>query len=312
MANHGRASAPARDEATSANLVGIALFVTAFAVMPLMDAVAKHLSASLPVPEVTWARYFFHFAFLAPMVLYRYGLSALHPPQFPLQVVRGGFLLGATLFFFAAIAVAPIADVLAIAFVSPLLVTLLSPLLLKERVGIYRLGAVLVGFAGTCVIIRPGFGDISVGSMFALGTGLMYAFYSIATRKLAGSAPPMVTLTFTAFLGTAVLSLAMPFYWTAPSLPEIGWMALMGLLGASGHYFFIKAFDYAEASFLAPFAYTEIVMATVVGYVFFSDFPDAWTWTGASIVIASGVFISLRERWLARRPRPGRATPPNI
>lgn len=281
--------------------VGILLVVIAFAIMPAMDSIAKHLGGHLNLVQVTWGRYFFHFLFLAPVVLYRFGLSALKPDQFILQVLRGGFLLAATLFFFGAIVLMPLADTLAIVFVSPFLVTLMSPFLLGERVGLFRISAVLFGFAGTLVIIRPGAGEFNAGALMALGTGLMYAFYSIATRKLAGSAPPIVTLAFTALLGTVVMSAALPFFWSPLSYTDIGWMMGMGLFGAAAHYFFIKAYDYAEASFLAPFAYSEIVTAALFGWMFFGDFPDIWTWTGTAIVIASGIFISFRERYLEKR-----------
>lgn len=285
----------------SNSLIGTLLYLTAFAILPAMDAIAKHLGDHLNLVQITWGRYFFHFLFLAPLVLYRYGLSALRPERFFLQVLRGGFLLAATLFFFAAIIVMPIADALAIAFVSPFLVTILSPFLLGERIGLYRISAVLIGFIGTLIIIRPGIGALNIGALMALGTGTMYAFYSIATRKLSGTAPPIVTLTFTALLGTIVMSATLPFYWSSLGLSDIGWMIGMGLFGALGHYFFIKAYDYAEASFLAPFSYAEIVTATLFGLIFFGDFPDAWTWAGTVIVIASGIFISLRKRYRAKR-----------
>jgi len=289
----------------SNSLIGTLLYLTAFAILPAMDSIAKHLGNHLNLVEITWGRYFFHFLFLAPVVLYRYGLQALKPEQFFLQIVRGGLLLTATLFFFGAIIVMPISDALAIAFIAPLLVTIMSPFLLGERIGVYRIVAVLVGFVGTLIIIRPdmrtGTDILNVGSLMALGTGTAYAFYSIATRKLSGTAPPIVTLTFTALLGTVVMSAAMPFYWSPLTLSDIGWMIGMGMFGALGHYFFIKAYDYAEASYLAPFSYSEIVTATLFGLIFFGDFPDQWTWVGTSIVIGSGIFISMRERYRSRR-----------
>lgn len=284
--------------------IGILLFVTGFTIMPAMDSIAKHLSEHLHLVQVTWGRYFFHFMFLAPLVLYRYGFSALKPERFALQVMRGGFLLAATLFFFAAISLAPLADTLAIAFVSPFLVTIMSPFLLGERVGIFRISAVLIGFSGTLLIIRPGVEPFNLGALMALGTGVMYAFYSISTRKLSGSAPPIVTLAFTALLGTMVMSLALPFYWSPLTPEDFAWMMGMGLFGAASHYFFIKAYDYAEASFLAPFTYSEMITAVLFGWLFFGDFPDAWTWTGSAIVIGSGIFISLRERTRAKRADP--------
>ena len=126
-----------------------------------------------------------------------------------------------------------------------------------------------------------------------LGT---YAVYALSTRKLAGSAPPVVTLTFTALLGAIATSLALPWFWSAPSTPDLLLMAVLGLIAAAGHFLIIRAFEEAPASLLAPYGYTEIVMATTIGYLVFGDFPDAWTWIGIAVVIVSGIYISLRER----------------
>lgn len=272
------------------------LMLAAMAVVPLMDGVAKHLSATFPVLQVVWARYFFHLLILLPAVLWRHGAGALllHNPW--LQIVRGGFLLGSTILFFAAISIMPIADALALVFVAPLVVTALSPLVLGERVGVRRWAAVCVGFAGVLVIVRPGLATFHPGMLLALGAGSVYAFYSLATRKLSGSAPPLVTLAYTALLGALLMSAAVPAVWKTPEGTDFAWMALMGALAAGGHFLIIKAFEHAEASLLAPLGYSEMVMATVVGYVAFGDFPDPWTWIGVAIVIASGVYVSIRER----------------
>ncbi len=279
---------------------GIVLMLAAMAVVPVMDGVAKHLSASFPVLQVVWARYFFHLLILLPVVLWRHGAGALLLRNPWLQVARGGFLLGSTVLFFAAIAVMPIADALALVFVAPLVVTALSPLILGERVGLRRWTAVGVGFVGVVVILRPGLSVFHPGMLLALGAGTVYAFYSLATRKLSGSAPPLVTLVYTALLGALVMSALVPVVWTPPGTEDLFWMVLMGALAAAGHFLVIKSFEHAEASLLAPLGYSEIVMATVVGYVAFGDFPDAWTWLGVAIVIASGVYVSLRERRGAR------------
>ncbi|MBL6932688.1 MAG: DMT family transporter [Rhodospirillales bacterium] len=265
-------------------------------IVPIMDGFAKELSARYSIVEIVWARYFFHLLYLLPIVILRYGVSALLPRYPVLQIIRGGMLLISTILFFAAIAVMPIADALAIVFISPLLVTALSPVLLGEKVGVRRWVAVSVGFIGAMIIIRPGVSSIDTGTMLALGAGIVYAFYMIATRKLSGSAPPLVTLTFTALLGAVVMSVAVPYQWTTPNALDFSMMAGMGACAALGHFLLIKAFDHAPASVLAPFGYSEIVMATAIGFVVFGDFPDHWTWVGVAVIIASGIYISLRER----------------
>ena len=289
-------AAPAAQRETASTLAGILLMLAAMTVVPLMDGVAKHLSAAYPVVQVVWARYFFHLVILLPVVLWRHGAYALVLRRPALQIARGGFLLGSTIFFFAAIALMPIADALALVFVAPLMVTALSPLVLKEQVGIRRWAAVSVGFVGVMVIVRPGFSTFHWGMVLALSAGATYALYSLATRKLSGSAPPLVTLAYTALLGALCMSAVVPFFWIPPDPTGLAWMILLGLIAAGAHFLIIKAFEHAEASLLAPLGYGEIFMATVVGYFAFGDFPDPWTWLGITIVIGSGVYVSLRER----------------
>lgn len=283
-------------------LVGILLVVGAMSVVPFMDAIAKHLSAHLPVLQVVWARYFFHFCLIFPLVLLRYGPARLLPAKPVLQLVRGALLLASTALFFAAIAYMPLADALALVFVSPLIVTALSPWVLGETVGLRRRIAVVVGFCGALLIIRPGFGTLQWPALLALSAGIVFGLYFLSTRRLAGSAPPLVTLTYTAAVGAVLMSLILPAFWVTPSLSDLGAMAAMGLIAATGHFMLIKSFDFAPASLLAPFTYSEIVMTTLLGLVWFGDFPGAWTWAGIAIIVASGLYISIRERVLGARP----------
>jgi drug/metabolite transporter (DMT)-like permease len=189
---------------------------------------------------------------------------------------------------------------LALVFISPLIVTALSPLILGEHVGIRRWSAVIVGFCGALVIIRPGLGVFEPAALLAAGAGAVYATYLIATRKLSGSAPPLVTLAYTALLGAVVMTAIQPAVWIWPAPTDWLWMAGMGALAATGHFLLIKAFDHAPASVLAPFTYSEMAMATAVGYFAFGDFPDALTWVGVAIIVASGLYISFRERKLGK------------
>ncbi len=277
-------------------LLGIALLLVSSALVPLMDGLAKLLSDRYAVLEIVWARYFFHLLILLPVTLSRYKRRDLIPKQPVLQIVRGGFLLLSTILFFAAIAVMPIADALALVFISPLIVTALSPFVLGETVGPRRWSAVIIGFIGALIIIRPGFTDIGTGTVLAVSAGVIYSFYMVATRKLSGTAPPLITLTYTALLGAVVMSAVVPFFWLRPSLDDLLMMMAMGGIAALGHYFLIKAIELAPVSLLAPFGYAEIIMATLVGYVLFSDFPDTWTWVGIAVIVLSGIYISLRER----------------
>lgn len=297
MGEAGAIAAPpdAAPAAAENHLAGIALMVAAMMVVPFMDALAKFLSDRYAVLQLTWARFFFHFMILAPLVLYRHGAAALRPAQPALQLLRSGFTLLATILFFAAIARMPIADALALLFVAPMVVTALSSVLLGERVGPRRWTAVVAGFAGALLILRPGFGVAQLGSYLAIGAGVSFAFYTLLTRKLAGSAPPLVTLAYTAVTGAVLMSIAVMPGWITPPPSDLLMMAGIGAIAAFGHFLLIRAFDHAPASLLAPYSYSEIIMATAVGWFIFGDFPDGWTWTGIAVIVASGIYISWRE-----------------
>ncbi|MEM7169796.1 MAG: DMT family transporter [Pseudomonadota bacterium] len=298
-----------QDEAKDRPLVAIFLLLSAMAIVPAMDACAKWLSAEFDVLQITWARYFFHMMAILPLVVWRHGLRNLWPARPALQLVRSGFLFGSTVFFFAAIARMPMADALAMVFVSPLIVTALSPWLLGEHVGPRRWGAVAVGFLGTCIIVRPdlsGSTTLQGGALFALSAGCLYALYTLSTRKLSGSAPPLVTLTFTSLTGAVIMTAIVPFVWKTPDAQAWLLMVIMGLIAAGGHYLIILAFERAPASLLAPFGYSEIVWTALLGYVIFGNFPDSWTWLGIAVVVACGIYISLRE---AKRQPQAKPTP---
>ncbi len=287
-------------------MLGIALIVLFYLLVPLMDGIAKFLSADYPVVEIVWARYFFHLLILLPLVLLRHGGRALLPARPLAQLLRGGLLLASTILFFAAISEMPIADAIALVFVSPLVVTALSPFVLGEKVGPRRGAAVAVGFLGALVIIRPGLGVVQPAALLALAAGAIFGFYLLATRRLAGAAPPLVTLTYTALVGAVVMTLWVPAVWVAPTAAAGPLMIAMGALAASGHFLLIRAFEHAQATLLAPFAYVEIIGATAIGFFALGDFPDGWTWLGIAIIAASGIYISLREKRLEiHRPPPG-------
>lgn len=297
------AHSPSKAGPTDANkllpnnlVLGTALMLGAMFLLPVMDGLAKGLSERYPVVQVAWARYVFHLLCMLPILLVRFGPKALLPQRLGLQLVRGGLLLTATVLFFFALSTMPQATVLALFFVSPAVVTVLAPAFLGEKVGGWRVVAVVVGFLGVLLILRPGSGVFGWGALFAIGAGVIHGFYMVFTRRLSRSAPPLVTLGYTAVLGAVVLSLVVPFFWAQPTLPDFGIMVLLGILAAAGHFLLIKAFDYAPASWLAPLGYAEIVTAVVYGYLAYGHLPDWLTWLGIAVIVGAGVWISLRER----------------
>ena len=267
----------------------------AWVMLPVMDGFAKYLSSDMPVLQITWARYFFTVVFTLPVMMLFFRNKLVWTDKPKLQIIRGLVLLAANICFFYAISVISLAKALTLAFVAPLIVTAFSPIFLGERVGVRRWTAVIIGFIGSLVVIRPGFVEINLASLSALCTGIMYGFYLIITRKLSTSDNSLLTLLLTGIVGLVVISLTMPFIWINPSPLQWSLMAGIGLFACIGHLFLILSLKYADASKLAPFSYFEIITNIIIGYYFFNDFPDNWTFLGLFIIILSGIYISRRE-----------------
>jgi drug/metabolite transporter (DMT)-like permease len=274
----------------------VALNISAWAILPVMDGMAKHLSYELPVLEVVWARYFFMIVLTVPVTFIFFRSYFVRPRSIQIQLVRSIFLFLSTILFFYAISINSLAESLALMFVAPLVVTLLSVVLLKERVGFRRWFAVIVGFIGALIVLRPGYNHIGIESLAALGAGFSYGFYLITTRKLSWLDNPLVTLIFTGLVGAIIISLIVPFVWIMPSYKQ--WLIMIGLASAGtlGHLLLILSLNLAEASKLAPLGYFEIVTNVIIGYYFFDDLPDKWIWIGLIVIISSGIYISFRER----------------
>ncbi len=267
----------------------------AWVMLPIMDGFAKYLSADLPVLQITWARYFFTVLFIFPLMFFFFKKYLVWTDKPKLQLIRGLILLTANISFFYSISVISLPKALTLAFVAPLVVTAFSPFFLGESVGYRRWTAVIIGFIGSLVVIRPGFLEINLASLAALGTGIMYGFYLIITRKLSTSDNPLLTLLLTGVVGAIIATTFMPFVWVSPTFNQWSIMAAIGLFACIGHLFIILSLKYADASKLAPFSYFEIVTNIIIAYYFFGDFPDSWTFLGLFIIVLSGIYISRRE-----------------
>ena len=263
--------------------------------LPFMDGIAKFLSTDLHFLQVVWGRYFFMLLISIPLAFIFFRKDLKFPKSLSIQLWRSFFLFLSTIFFFYSISIISLPEALALAFVSPIIVTILSIFYLKEKVGIHRWSAVILGFIGVLIIIRPGFIDFNFASISALAAGISYAFYIIYTRKLSFTDSAVVTLIFTGSIGCLLISLIVPFFWTNINLNHILLLLLLAFIGTVGHFLIILSLKLGEASKLAPLAYFEITTNIFVGYVFFNDLPSLWIYLGLFLIIISGLYIFIRE-----------------
>ena len=273
----------------------IFLNISAWIMLPFMDAIAKYLSSELPFFQITWARYFFTVFLVLPFMFFFFKDQLKWTENPKLQFYRGLTLFFANICFFYSISIISMAKALTLAFVAPLITTTLSFFFLGEKVGIRRWSAVIVGFLGILIVIRPGFIEFNLASIAAIGTGCFYGLYLIITRKLHSTDSPLLTLLLTGVVGAMIGSFIVPVVWVNPSLIQWFWLILMGLFACLGHILLIYSLKYADASKLAPFGYIEIIPNIILGYFFFNDFLDLWSFLGLFIIISSGLYVIRRE-----------------
>jgi len=276
---------------------GIMLMLAAFVTFSCMDTISKLLGTmGYEAVLITWGRLLAQIVLLMPVVAMQGGLGVLrtrHPwPQF----LRGMGMLAAGVFFISGLYFLPLATMTAINFVGPFLVTILSIVFLKEHVGKHRWIAILVGFAGALVIIRPGGDSFHWASLFAVGGACGWSVAVITTRMVQKDDATLTTLMWTAIIGFIGCSLMLPFFWKTPTPLAVLCMIGMSIGGTAGQFLMIRALRYAGASVLAPFAYSQIIWSTALGYLIWREFPDQWTWLGAAIIIACGLYVWYRER----------------
>jgi drug/metabolite transporter (DMT)-like permease len=289
------------------NIERAVLFVLlAIVVLPVINACAKYLS-EYSVIQVTWARYAGHFAFMLFVFAPRSGIALLRSSRLPLQLLRSTLHCASAVLTFYVLAFVSLPTATAINFTAPLMVTALAPLVLGERIGLARWLAVAAGFAGALVVVRPRGGAEDWAMMLLLVNAAASAAIQLMSRRLAQHDGAATSNTYMVLVGFVLMSIPLPLVWR---LPENAVDALVfigiGIFGGVGHYFLVRAFELAPAAFVSPFTYGQIIGATLISYLVFGQVPDAWTWVGVAIIVASGLFILYRERRsrVARRPYP--------
>lgn len=276
-------------------LKAIALAVSATVLFGTSDTISKYLSGSLPIVEFIWIRYVI-FLFLAVGLVHRSRTRTIRTRNPGLQIARGFCVVGSSILFVYGVRSMTMAQATTISFLSPLLITVLSIPLLHETVGPRRWAAVGAGMAGMLIVVRPGLGGFDPAALFGVASAFCWALALIITRRISGSDQPQITVLWSAAIGTAVLSLILPFQAVWPNLMQFGLSLVLGVLASAGQWLVILAHRVAPASLLAPFFYGQLLWVTVLGFLVFHNLPDTFTVTGAAIIIASGLYTAHRER----------------
>lgn len=291
-------------------LPGAALMIAFCVLAPLLDVASKLATAEIPVGQVTTARFVVQGALMLPVAVLMRVPLALGRRMAGLMALRALFLVGSTYCFIAAVAVMPIADALAIVFVEPFILLLLGRVLFGDEVGPRRIAASVVGFAGALLVIQPAFATFGLVTLYPMGTAVLFSFYMLVTRAISAGVHPVAMQLHTSLAGIAV---CLPVIALAngsgigpldPVMPQgIFWLWLFGVgfWAAVSHMCMTYALAFAPSATLAPLHYFEIVVAVALGYLVFSDFPNALTWAGIALITGSGLYILWRERRSARQ-----------
>lgn len=285
------------------NLRGLALMSAAFFVYSGVDTIAKYLTQDFHPLQVVWVR---QLGLLVPvlLILALRGPIILATQHRGLQMTRGALAGISAACFITAVSFVPLADAVAVTFVAPFMVTILGALVLREPVGPHRWAAVAVGFVGALVVIRPGFGVFHPAMLLVVVAAAAFAFRQIASRSLSASDPTVTTVAYTALVASALLTIPLPFVWTWPDAPwQVGLLVAVAVTAGLGEFLLIKALEIGHAAVLAPTHYTLLIWGSAYGWLVFGHWPDGWTWLGAAIIIAGGLYTLHRERRAAASHR---------
>ncbi len=299
----------ASDEAAGAPVAAILMFVAGLFLAATNGAIMKQLTDTLPTVTIIWGRYAVYLLIMLPFALPVYGRSILRPPDMSLQLIRVTLMLVGTWCFVTGVADLVYADAIAILYVYPFVIIALSPLFLGERVSRAAWLCVATGFAGVLTVMRPSLDITGIPALFVLAAGIFLGGHLVATRLLVRAKSPLITSTYTALIITAVTSVVVPFEWQGLSGHQIALVIAMGTVSAASQYLMLMAFSRAPAPVLAPFSYSEIPGAAVIGIIAFSEMPDAIAWFGIAVIVTSGVIIAKLSGSKAQPPRPRQPVP---
>jgi drug/metabolite transporter (DMT)-like permease len=281
-------------------LAAMAIVLAATVALGTKDGLAKLMVADYPPVFLAWLQYSATYLLVAPLAVMRHGASALAPRPFGLQTLRGLFVMVTPLQFFIATRTVPLAEAHALMFAGPPLAVIWSALFLGERVRHHRWMAVICGFIGIWLVLRPNFSKAEIGHLFAFGAGVSLSAYFVLSRRIGSQTPALAGITHSVLFGTILLLPLVWLNWPAALSAQPGALAMFAVLAALGQALLILGFNFGPASFIAPFHFAIILTSIAFGIVVFRWIPDAMTLLGIGIVIASGVYIAVREARLGK------------
>ncbi len=299
-------SAPSRSPPTQAAL-GILFLIMATAFFAVLDTSVKYVGAFVPVLMAVWFRYMFHAVVVTAVMLPLRGRSLVRTAHPRFQVLRGSLLLAVSAISFVALQYMPVGEFTAIVMITPLVVTLLAALFLRERVSLLRWVLVVGGFAGALLVVQPGGNVIGWASLLPLVMVFTYAWFQILTSKMARTEDPMTMHFYTGWVGALLSSLVLPVVWKAiPDATTFAILCLIGLMGTVGHFLLILAFKRTQASTLTPYLYGQIGFAMFCGWLVFGHVPGQLELIGIAMIVLCGATAS----WLTARDRRLPVEPP--
>ncbi len=277
---------------------GIVFMIGSGASFASMIVIVRYLSTEMHTIELAFFRNLFGLAFMVPWIL-RVGVRGLRTKRFGTHLFRSLVGLAAMLCFFTAIGLLPVAEVTALTFTAPLFASAGAALILKERVRLRRWTAILVGFAGALIILRPGAEAIQPAALIALASAGFMAIAVLSVKALSRTEDPNAIVVYMGMLITPLSLIPALFVWTAPAPETWGWLVLMGLVATMGQLMLTRACAAADASVILPFDFSRLVFVSILGFVLFNERPDIWTLVGGAVIIAATVYVAHRESQLA-------------
>jgi drug/metabolite transporter (DMT)-like permease len=268
-----------------------------------MHATIRHASAGMHPFEIAFFRNMFGLLLLAPL-LFRYGIAPLRTAHLKLHLLRGLFNITSMLCFFYALSIAPLTDVAAMTFASPIFATVLAVFVFGELIGIRRWSAILFGFAGTMVVLRPGFEGVALGPLLALFASLIWGIALLVIKVLARTESSLTITAWMMILLTPLSLIPAVFFWTWPTGEQYLWLLFTAALGTSGHLFLNQALKETDTNVVMPVDFVRLIWVAIIGYLAFGEIPDLFTWIGGAMIFASALYIAYREGVRRRREAP--------